>query len=78
MSTLFLHIAFRTQVSLAGLARKLSARVVDDECGQDAIEYIGVLAVVAVVIGVVIAVASGLQGTITSGASKVISEVFSH
>jgi Flp pilus assembly pilin Flp len=72
MSDLILRTAVATRLCLSSLA----ARLVSDERGQDAIEYVGVLAIVAVIIGVVIAVASGLNHPITSGVSKEISKIF--
>ncbi len=72
MSDLMLRTAVTARIFIAGLA----ARLAEDERGQDAIEYVGVLAVVAVIIGVVITVASGLAKPITSGVSKEIASIF--
>jgi Flp pilus assembly pilin Flp len=74
----FLFLTASAKSTLSGFFRGFAARIVDDERGQDVVEYLGVLAVVAALIGVVIGVANGLGGDITSGASHVISEVFNH
>lgn len=76
MSEFLLLTTVRAQAAVTGLLHSLAERLADDERGQDTIEYIGVLAVVAVIIGVVLAVAKGLRQDISSGASKLVSEVF--
>lgn len=79
MSDFILHTAVKAQGSLAAgrdLLQSFVARLAADERGQDAIEYVGVLAVVAVVIGIVIMVAGKLQAPILSGASKEITSIF--
>jgi Flp pilus assembly pilin Flp len=72
MSALLLFTAVRIQTA----ARALASRIADDERGQDTIEYLGVLLVVAVLIGVVMGVVPQLRNTIVSGANDVISSVF--
>lgn len=78
MSAFILTTAVRAQYSLTRVVHGLAARIVDDERGQDVVEYLGVLAVVSALIGVVVTVATGLGGDITTGAKHVISEVFNH
>lgn len=78
MSTLFLFTAVRIQTSVAGAVRNLAARLADDERGQDTIEYIGVLLVVAALISVVVLVTKNdLMSTIETGAKNLINGVFS-
>ena len=78
MSAFLLLTVVRVQSTFSGFMHGLAARIADDERGQDVVEYLGVLAVVSALIGVVVTVATGLGGDITSGASKVIKEVFNH
>jgi Flp pilus assembly pilin Flp len=74
MSAFLLLTATRIQTSMRGLA----ARIADDERGQDTIEYIGVLLVVAALIGVVVGIVQTHLGTtIENGATSLISKVFS-
>ena len=72
MSSLILRTAVATRMWLSSL----TDRFVSDERGAEAIEYVGVLAVVAVIIAVVIVVANQLGGPIGSGASKEIKNIF--
>lgn len=79
MSDIILRSSARTQVELHNLVdhvKGMVERLTDEERGQDTIEYIGVLAVVAVVIGVLLAVVPKLFPTISSGASKLVNGVF--
>lgn len=78
MSDFLIHTTVRVQSTLTGLVRNLAARIAEDERGQDMIEYLGVLAIVAALITVVIGLTTSLGDPIKSGASKVISEVFNH
>lgn len=73
MSAFLILTATRIQTCVRGLA----ARIADDERGQDTIEYIGVLLVVAALIGIVVGVVQGhLGSTIETGANDLISKVF--
>jgi Flp pilus assembly pilin Flp len=78
MSAFLLLTAVRAQTTVTGFLQGVAARLADDERGQDVVEYLGVLAVVAVLIGVVSGVAGQLTSPILSGAKHVISEVFNH
>jgi Flp pilus assembly pilin Flp len=78
MSAFLLLTTVRVQTTVSGFVRGLAERLADDERGQDMIEYLGVLAIVAALIGVVVTLTSSLGAPIKSGASKVISEVFNH
>lgn len=51
-------------------------RIADREAGQGALEYIGILAVVAVVIGLAVAAFNAAGGTINSGVTTLLGEVF--
>lgn len=74
MSAFIILTAARIETSVRGLA----ARISDDERGQDTIEYIGVLLVVAALIGVVVGIVqTHLGNTIESGATSLIGKVFS-
>jgi len=78
MSTLLLFSAVRIHTSVAGAVRNLAARLADDERGQDTIEYLGVLLVVAALISIVVLVVkTNLQSTIETGATNLINSVFS-
>jgi Flp pilus assembly pilin Flp len=79
MSDLVLRTATSTQMRLsmmAGLVRKLAARLADDERGQDAIEYVGVLVIVAVVIGAVATVITKVAPGLTGDVGKAIDNIF--
>jgi len=79
MSDIVLRSTARTQIELRNLVDHMKGmveRLTDEERGQDTIEYIGVLAVVAVVIGVLLAVVPNLSTTISQGASSLINKVF--
>jgi hypothetical protein len=78
MSTFLLLTFVRAQSTMSGFVRGLATRIAGDERGQDVVEYLGVLAVVAALIGVVIGVANGLGTDITNGAKHVVGEVFNH
>jgi hypothetical protein len=75
MSAFLLLSAVRTQVAATSIVRRVAARL-SDERGQDTIEYLGVLLVVAVLIGVVMGVVPQLRQTIINGANQVIDSVF--
>lgn len=75
MSDIVLRNTARIQVQLSGLLETLRDRLADQE-GQDTIEYIGVLLVVATLIGVVVVAVGGLGDTIKSGATTLIHDVF--
>ena len=75
MSAFLLLSAVRTQVAATAIVRRVAARI-SDERGQDTIEYLGVLLVVAVLIGVVMGVVPQLRQTIINGANQVIDSVF--
>lgn len=74
MSTFFFLTAARARTLLRGLA----ARIAADERGQDTIEYIGVLVVVAAIIALVVGLVNGgaIGKEIGDGASSLISKVF--
>jgi Flp pilus assembly pilin Flp len=72
MSAILLFTAVRMQAA----ARAIASRIADDERGQDTIEYLGVLLVVAALIGLVIGVVPQLRQTILGGANDLISSVF--
>jgi Flp pilus assembly pilin Flp len=75
MSAFLLLNAVRVQA--AGAVHRLAERITDDERGQDTIEYIGVLLVVAALIFVVLGVVkSDLTTTISKGATSLINKVF--
>ena len=71
MSAFLLLTAVRTQIAASGVVRRISARI-GDERGQDTIEYLGVLLVVAALIGVVVGLVPSLRSAITNGANTVI------
>ena len=76
MSNLFLLTAIHVQTTVTGALNRLAERIADDERGQDTIEYIGVLLVVAALIAVVVAVVkTDLSSTIANGAKSLISNV---
>jgi Flp pilus assembly pilin Flp len=76
MSNLFLLTAVRVQTTVTDVLERLAERIADDERGQDTIEYIGVLLVVAALIAVVVGVVNKSLGTtITNGAKSLISNV---
>jgi Flp pilus assembly pilin Flp len=73
MSAFLTFTAVRIQIA----ARALVERLADDERGQDTIEYLGVLLVVAALIAVVVGIVSTKLGsTIQTGAQNVINDVF--
>jgi Flp pilus assembly pilin Flp len=77
MSDLVLLTAVRVKSTLSGFVQDLAARIADDERGQDTIEYIGVLLIVAALIAVVVGIVqTKLGSTIESGASSLINKVF--
>jgi Flp pilus assembly pilin Flp len=77
MSDLVLLTAVRVKSTLSGFVQDLAARIADDERGQDTIEYIGVLLVVAALIAVVVGIVqTKLGSTIESGATSLINKVF--
>lgn len=77
MSDLFLLTAVRVKSTLSGFVQDMAARIADDERGQDTIEYIGVLLIVAALIAVVVGIVqTKLGSTIESGASSLINKVF--
>ena len=76
MSDFLLHTAVRMRITVTGIVEGLADRIASDERGQDTIEYLGVLLVVAALIGVVVGLVPGLKSTITDGAKSVISGVF--
>lgn len=71
MSELMLRTAFIARDML----RAVSSRV-RDERGQDAIEYVGVLVVVAAIIVVMTTVASGLTDTLKNDVTNAINNIF--
>lgn len=77
MSDLVLLTAVRVKSTLSGFVQDLATRIADDERGQDTIEYIGVLLVVAALIAVVVGIVqTKLGSTIESGATSLINKVF--
>ena len=76
MSNLFLLTAVRVQTTVTDALERFAERLADDERGQDTIEYIGVLLVVAALIAVVVTVVkNNLSTTIENGAKSLISNV---
>jgi Flp pilus assembly pilin Flp len=65
---------FATQMRL--MFRSLAARLVRDERGQDAIEYVGVLVIVAAVIGVLLAVVNQIEPSLTTDVKNAITSIF--
>ena len=74
-----LLITLQVRSALASAVQGIAARITDDERGQDTIEYIGVLLVVAALITVVVGIVNNgsLTSTITNGAKNLINSVFS-
>lgn len=75
MSDIVLRNTARAQIQLTNLVERLRDRLAEQE-GQDTIEYLGVLIVVAAVILAVYQLIPGLKGTISKGAKQVIQGVF--
>jgi hypothetical protein len=75
MSAFLLLTAVRTQVAATGIVRRIADRIADER-GQDTIEYLGVLLVVAALIGLVMGVVPSFRQTIINGANSVIDSVF--
>jgi hypothetical protein len=73
-----LLLTAQARSALAGVIHGIAARITDDEHGQDTIEYIGVLLVVAALITVVVGIVNNgsLTTTITNGAKNLINDVF--
>ena len=75
MSDIVLRNTARVQVQLTSLMETLRTRLAEQE-GQDTIEYLGVLLVVAALIALVVGVVNGLGGTIKGDVTNAINGVF--
>lgn len=67
--------ALATQLMLAAFVAGATERVRRDERGQGAIEYMGVIVVVAIILVLVIGAATGWGGDIVSAIGERISEI---
>lgn len=72
MSDIILSSAVKTQITLQSVSRAVVDRLRRDETGQDLIEYAGILAVVAVIIGALITLAPGVKTAITNAVNSII------
>lgn len=57
-------------------SRRIARRLIADQRGQDTVEYLGVLSIVAALIGVVLVIVSPLGPSIEHGAECLIAKVF--
>jgi Flp pilus assembly pilin Flp len=76
MSQLMLTSLTAQTRALRGFVRGLTNRLVSDERGQDAIEYVGVLVIVAAVIGVLLVVVSKIEPGLESHVTQAIGNIF--
>ncbi|GIG39076.1 hypothetical protein [Cellulomonas phragmiteti] len=65
--------ALAVRLAVTGIVLGAFDRAGRDDRGQGSVEYVGIILVVVAIIGVVIAAASGLGGTIVSRLSEAIS-----
>jgi Flp pilus assembly pilin Flp len=70
----FISSPFATHMRL--MFRAFAARLARDERGQDAIEYVGVLVIVAAVIGVLLVVVNQIEPGLKTDVTNAITSIF--
>jgi Flp pilus assembly pilin Flp len=76
MSHLILSTITAQSRAVRGYVRGFTSRLMSDERGQDAIEYVGVLVIVAAVIGVLLVVVSKIEPGLESHVTTAIGNIF--